>query len=138
MRPAPMQPMLMRLLGAYCPNTEDGTIAGNPMAATAPRPVFKKPRRETLFLPISLKVLSSRRRILSPQCDHVTALPGASDFARRNASQTSNADLVLNANFISHGDAEQPDRMQLNHLILASFERIARSIGLYFSSSNRV
>jgi hypothetical protein len=66
--------MLMRLLGANCPNTEDGTIAGNPIAATAPSPVFKKPRRETLFFPIWFKVLSSRTRILSPQREHAVGL----------------------------------------------------------------
>jgi hypothetical protein len=39
----------MRLLGAYCPKTLDGTMVGKPMAAAAPRLVFKKPRRETLL-----------------------------------------------------------------------------------------
>jgi hypothetical protein len=72
-----MHPMLMRLLGAYCPNTEDGTIAGNPITAAAPNPVFKKLRRETLFFRIPIKVLSSRRRILSPQREDVVGLPGA-------------------------------------------------------------
>jgi hypothetical protein len=66
--------MLMRLLGAYCPNTEAGTIAGNPIAAAAPSPVFKKLRRETLFFRIPLKVLSFRRRILSPQPEHLVGL----------------------------------------------------------------
>jgi hypothetical protein len=41
-----MHPILMRLLGANWPNTVAGTIAGNPTAAAAPSPVFKKPRRE--------------------------------------------------------------------------------------------
>jgi hypothetical protein len=39
--------MLMRLLGANCPKTAAGTIVGNPTAAAAPSPVFKKLRRET-------------------------------------------------------------------------------------------
>jgi hypothetical protein len=42
-----MHPMLIRLLGAYWPNTDDGTIAGNPIAAAAPSPVFRNPRRDT-------------------------------------------------------------------------------------------
>ena len=39
MRPVPMAPMLMRLLGACAPKTEEGTIAGKPEAtAAAPSP----------------------------------------------------------------------------------------------------
>jgi hypothetical protein len=33
MRPVPIAPTLIRLLGAVDPKTEDGTIAGNPAAA---------------------------------------------------------------------------------------------------------
>ena len=33
MRPTPIAPTLMRLLGAVAPNTLDGTIAGKPIAA---------------------------------------------------------------------------------------------------------
>jgi hypothetical protein len=40
--------MLIRLLGAFCPNTVDGIIAGNPATAAAPKPVFRIDRRETL------------------------------------------------------------------------------------------
>jgi hypothetical protein len=40
----------MRLLGAFCPNTEDGTIVGNPAAAATPSDVFTNCRRETPFL----------------------------------------------------------------------------------------
>jgi hypothetical protein len=50
--------MLMRLLGAYCPNTVAGTMAGNPTAAAAPSPVFKNLRRETPLFCILLMVLS--------------------------------------------------------------------------------
>jgi hypothetical protein len=48
----------MRLLGAYCPSTLEGTIVGNPMAAAAPNPVLKKRRRETLACTILLISLS--------------------------------------------------------------------------------
>jgi hypothetical protein len=37
--------MLMRLLGAFCPNTVDGTIAGKPAAATAPKDIFRNALR---------------------------------------------------------------------------------------------
>jgi hypothetical protein len=47
MRPTPMAPMLMRLLGAFWPNTVDGTIAGKPATAAAPRLVFRIDRRES-------------------------------------------------------------------------------------------
>src|SRR5579862_4039855 len=44
MRPAPMAPTLMRLLGAYWPKMRDGTMAGNANAA-APAVVFRNSRR---------------------------------------------------------------------------------------------
>src|ERR1039458_26690 len=49
MRPTPIAPMLIRLLGAVCPNTLDGTMAGNPVMAAAPSPVFRIDRRERSF-----------------------------------------------------------------------------------------
>jgi hypothetical protein len=49
-RPTPMAPILMRLLGANWPKTLAGTIVGKPIAAAAAAPVFKKLRRETLRL----------------------------------------------------------------------------------------
>src|ERR1035441_752072 len=60
MRPTPIAPMLMRLLGAFWPKTVDGTIAGKPATAAAPRLVFMIDRRdidrrEILFIMFSLK-----------------------------------------------------------------------------------
>ena len=49
MRPTPMAPTLMRLLGAYWPNTLDGTMVGNASAAAAPAPVFRNARRDDLL-----------------------------------------------------------------------------------------
>ena len=51
MRPVPIAPTLMRLLGAVAPKTDAGTIAGKPAASTevAPRPCAASPsalRRE--------------------------------------------------------------------------------------------
>ncbi len=48
MRPTPMAPMLMRLLGANWPNTLAGTMAGKPATAAAPMLDLRKPRRDTL------------------------------------------------------------------------------------------
>jgi hypothetical protein len=46
MRPTPIAPMLMRLLGAFCPKTLEGTMAGNPTLATAPADIFRKLLRD--------------------------------------------------------------------------------------------
>src|SRR5580704_18313286 len=48
MRPTPMAPMLMRLLGAICPKTDAGTMVGKPATAVAAVAVRRKLRRETL------------------------------------------------------------------------------------------
>ena len=50
MRPVPIAPILMRLLGAFGPNTDAGTIVGNPATRMdeAPNPLptaFKNSRR---------------------------------------------------------------------------------------------
>ena len=50
MRPTPIAPTLMRLLGAYCPKTEEGRIVGTPIAALAATPVFTNLRLENLPL----------------------------------------------------------------------------------------
>src|ERR1017187_2634093 len=50
MRPTPMAPTLMRLLGAICPKTEDGRMVGKPTAAVAAAAVLRKLRRETALL----------------------------------------------------------------------------------------
>src|ERR1700723_280161 len=55
-RPTPIAPTLIRLLGAICPNTEEGTIVGNPALAAAAIEVFRKLRRET---PLSFFIASS-------------------------------------------------------------------------------
>jgi hypothetical protein len=58
--------MLIRLLGAYCPNTVAGTIVGNPIAAAAPNPVFKKFRRETpAFRLLLMSVSNNNRRTIA-------------------------------------------------------------------------
>jgi hypothetical protein len=45
-----MQPMVMRLLGAFAPNTEEGTIAGKAIAApAATAEPFKNCRRVTVI-----------------------------------------------------------------------------------------
>src|SRR6266702_8641287 len=57
MRPTPMAPTLMRLLGAIWPKTDRGTMVGNPATTTAPDAVLRKLRRETLpifFMPSPL------------------------------------------------------------------------------------
>src|ERR1035441_10889336 len=57
MRPTPMAPTLMRLLGAICPKTDEGRIVGKPATAATPTDVFRKLRRETLpivFIPSPL------------------------------------------------------------------------------------
>src|SRR5260370_15433813 len=46
MRPRPMAPMLMRLVGASCPKTLDGTMVGKPAAAAAPSDVFRNVLRD--------------------------------------------------------------------------------------------
>src|SRR6266446_2285896 len=46
MRPTPMAPMLMRLLGESCPKTLDGTMVGKPAAAAAPSDVFRNVLRD--------------------------------------------------------------------------------------------
>src|SRR5262249_35126781 len=50
MRPLPMAPMLMRLLGAYAPKTEEGTMVGKFILVDAATPpiiaVFTKVRRD--------------------------------------------------------------------------------------------
>jgi hypothetical protein len=51
MRPAPITPTLMRLLGAFWPNTVEGTMAGKPMAAA----VCSTRRRESLLMTFVLK-----------------------------------------------------------------------------------
>jgi hypothetical protein len=43
----------MRLLGAYCPKTLAGTIAGKLTAAAAPNPVLKNRRRDNFLLFVS-------------------------------------------------------------------------------------
>src|SRR5512146_3511289 len=58
MRPTPMAPTLMRLLGAYCPNTVAGTMVGNPTTAAVLKLFFRKLRREIpvfrlLLMPVS-------------------------------------------------------------------------------------
>jgi hypothetical protein len=55
MRPLPMAPMLIRLLGAFCPKTDSGTIVGKPETKmeedTIPWPtVLINPRRDDAFL----------------------------------------------------------------------------------------
>src|SRR5579863_181707 len=75
MRPTPMAPTLMRLLGAYCPNTEAGTMAGKPRAAAAPRPVFRTERRVTfifieVFILPSLLILESDELRVLLRLDH--------------------------------------------------------------------
>src|SRR5687767_9075291 len=51
MRPVPMAPTLMRLLGDVAPNTEAGTMAGKPAAtddATIPLPAVARNRRRSI------------------------------------------------------------------------------------------
>jgi len=55
MRPLPIAPMLMRLLGALAPNTDEGTMLGKPLrssdaAAVPTKAVFTNVLRETDFL----------------------------------------------------------------------------------------
>src|SRR5580698_7022483 len=45
-RPTPMAPTLMRLLGDSCPKTLEGTMVGKPTAAAAPREVFRNVLRD--------------------------------------------------------------------------------------------
>ncbi len=56
-RPVPMAPTLMRLLGDAAPNTDEGTIAGNPATteeATAACPADARNRRRDGPLDVSL------------------------------------------------------------------------------------
>src|SRR5216683_4366647 len=50
MRPTPMAPMLMRLLGESCPKTLDGTMVGKPAAAAAPSDVFRNVLRDDMMV----------------------------------------------------------------------------------------
>ena len=53
MRPVPIAPTLMRLPGAFAPNTEAGTIAGKP------------PSTDVETIPVAATVMNSRRVALS-------------------------------------------------------------------------
>jgi hypothetical protein len=66
MRPTPIAPMLMRVLGAICPSTLDGTIVGKPAAAATPAAVFTKLRREIRFVLIFIAFLLPRTRVSYP------------------------------------------------------------------------
>jgi hypothetical protein len=48
MRPTPMAPTLIRLLGESCPKTVDGTMVGKPAAAATPSEVFRKVLRDDI------------------------------------------------------------------------------------------
>ena len=50
MRPTPMAPTLICLLGAYWPKTDDGTMVGKPATAAAPAAVFRNLRLEIPLL----------------------------------------------------------------------------------------
>ena len=43
--PQPMNPSVIRSLGAAAPKTEDGTTVGKPAMAAAPAAAFRKSRR---------------------------------------------------------------------------------------------
>jgi hypothetical protein len=45
-----MQPMVILLLGALAPNTEEGTIVGKAMPAAAMAEFFRKSRRDIMLL----------------------------------------------------------------------------------------
>jgi hypothetical protein len=49
MRPTPIQPTVMRLLGAPAPKTEEGTIAGRAKPAPTAAEVLRKSRREMVW-----------------------------------------------------------------------------------------
>src|ERR1039457_5126003 len=73
MRPFPMAPTLMRLLGAVCPNTEDGTMAGKPatkeLEATAPATaVLMSSRRGRWLLNLFVMPQSLACRFGRPHC----------------------------------------------------------------------
>ncbi len=55
MRPTPMQPMLILLLGALAPRTEDGTIMGKANVAPVAIAPFRNPRREHFF-PVNMVI----------------------------------------------------------------------------------
>jgi hypothetical protein len=63
----------MRLLGAIWPKTLEGTIAGNPAAATAPAEVFKNARRETFVLAIARSLYALRSTTLAFFCALMTS-----------------------------------------------------------------
>jgi hypothetical protein len=52
MRPTPIAPTLIRLLGAFSPKTLEGTMVGKLMAAAAP--IFRKFLRVSFIAPPSL------------------------------------------------------------------------------------
>src|SRR3954463_8614797 len=90
MRPTPMAPMLMRLLGDAGPRTEAGTIAGNPPIAdeaTRPAPaVFRKLRRDACGLRLLAISLSRHFGGTAPLLGTVpfagtVLFPGAAGFA---------------------------------------------------------
>src|ERR1700760_2936472 len=66
MRPTPIAPTLMRLLGAYWPNTLAGTIAGKLATAAAPNPVFRNLRRDNFLLFVSRMLFSIRPQLGAP------------------------------------------------------------------------
>src|ERR1700677_3715120 len=62
MRPTPIAPMLMRFEGASCPKTLDGTMAGKPATATAPRPCLRNFLRDCPVLAIAFPLRRLRSR----------------------------------------------------------------------------
>src|SRR5436305_4546989 len=89
-RPTPIAPTLMRLLGAYCPNTDGGTIAGNPAIAAVAPAVRRKVLREIAsrrllmaFPPIEIQETRGRRAESCLDLQHIRILLCANHQFRR-------------------------------------------------------
>ncbi len=56
--PQPMTAMVMRLDGAFCPKTLEGTIVGKPKVAAAAAPDWRNRRREVAVCGVVMKAIT--------------------------------------------------------------------------------
>src|SRR5262245_44293016 len=83
MRPVPIAPTLIRLLGDVAPNTEAGTMAGKPAAtdeAIIPLPAVARNRRRLILFGMIPRVYTRRRpgwpALLALAAVGLMAMPG--------------------------------------------------------------